>query len=235
MLVYKTPSVISLLVHVGHAMIFCYDRSGHFHKNESSSSWQPCELEAGTSAGICCGASDFCLDNGLCLSDGGENAFSVQGCTDPLWPAPCVDVCGVDNEQAGMSETYIWPCGNPSNAWCCGLNASCCNSASSSTFHHISPFSEVYRPGQRNVTPKTAAVSSNDGADDRWTMIELAIALPVTLMVLLVVAFGCWTRKAKRAKKDLDRERKNEEKLSASAGRGDRIAGCEVSNRRHSI
>ncbi|KAK0624880.1 hypothetical protein B0T17DRAFT_255182 [Bombardia bombarda] len=50
--------------------------------------WVPCDNTARVSS--CCSSKDYCMGNGMCLDAGANNYFSLQGCTDPSWPAPCV-------------------------------------------------------------------------------------------------------------------------------------------------
>ncbi|KAK5629548.1 hypothetical protein RRF57_005263 [Xylaria bambusicola] len=64
----------------------CYDTGGSIHDN-----FVPCNAAAEVS--VCCGRNDYCLDNGLCLDAGGDNIFTVQGCTSQTWEAPCKQYC----------------------------------------------------------------------------------------------------------------------------------------------
>lgn len=63
----------------------------------------PCDPAASVST--CCNPGDLCLSNGLCLNAVANNRYTVQGCTDPNWPAPgCVRYCG----KAGMSSSPVF-------------------------------------------------------------------------------------------------------------------------------
>ncbi|OIW32598.1 hypothetical protein CONLIGDRAFT_630271 [Coniochaeta ligniaria NRRL 30616] len=71
----------------------CYTPSGN-----ASTTLIPCN--PGDPVSHCCSESDFCLSNGLCLNAGGNNGYSVQGCTDKNWGAPCDMRCAVS--KVGM-------------------------------------------------------------------------------------------------------------------------------------
>ncbi len=68
----------------------CYRLDGlpHSKIRTDDGDWVPCDNTARISH--CCSSKDYCLENGLCLNAGANNYFSIQGCTDPSWPSPCV-------------------------------------------------------------------------------------------------------------------------------------------------
>jgi hypothetical protein len=68
----------------------CYKVNGQADPNGSL---VPCNPNAAVS--MCCSSSDYCLSNGLCLNSGGNNGFSIQGCTDQNWGALCQMRCPV--------------------------------------------------------------------------------------------------------------------------------------------
>ncbi len=84
----------------------CYDTAGNKHDT-----FLPCNASANVS--VCCGASDYCLDNGLCLDAGGDNIFTVQGCTSAQWEAPCKQYCPGLPRELKTDGQYIIPPGVP--------------------------------------------------------------------------------------------------------------------------
>ncbi|RWA10335.1 hypothetical protein EKO27_g4786 [Xylaria grammica] len=79
-------SLIFLALAITQSNAACYDASG-IERN----GFFPCNTSAEVS--ICCGGTDYCLDNGLCLDASGDNIFTVQACTSATWDAPCKQYC----------------------------------------------------------------------------------------------------------------------------------------------
>ena len=77
--------VLPVFAAAAYAVATCYKPDG------SVSKFFPCNLDAAISP--CCNDVDFCMSNGLCLNGGSDNAFTLQGCTDPSWRAPCAKIC----------------------------------------------------------------------------------------------------------------------------------------------
>lgn len=75
----------------GAAAATCYRLDGTpFAKiRPDDGDWVPCDPSA-AGASSCCSVKDYCLGNGLCLDAGANNYFSIQGCTNAGWGAPCV-------------------------------------------------------------------------------------------------------------------------------------------------
>lgn len=102
--------------------IFCFVGSSHLavatcYRADGVTTVEdiPCDTSTGTSA--CCGADDYCLENGLCLNSG----MLVRGsCTDPKWGAPCNKICP-DNDP--NSFLRLQTCGGQ---WSC-TNGDCSN------------------------------------------------------------------------------------------------------------
>ena len=68
----------------------CYRANGI--KQNNPWGWTACNPDLAVSP--CCGGGDYCLDNGLCLNAGNtNNLYTIQGCTDPSWAAPCQRYC----------------------------------------------------------------------------------------------------------------------------------------------
>jgi hypothetical protein len=54
----------------------CYNWEG-----EELGWYSACDPDADVS--LCCGSSDYCMTNGLCMNAGGNQMIAQQGCTDP--------------------------------------------------------------------------------------------------------------------------------------------------------
>ncbi len=84
-----TKSALAIIVApvVSAAAVACYNTFG----NMLGDGFLPCN--ASLSVTHCCGGTDYCLSNGLCLDAGGNNVMTQQGCTNALWPSPCHKYC----------------------------------------------------------------------------------------------------------------------------------------------
>jgi hypothetical protein len=69
----------------------CYDTDGSIHAEIPSFNQTACDPSAAVSS--CCDVEDYCLSNGLCFGQGGDNLLSFQGCTDSKWASPCFNPC----------------------------------------------------------------------------------------------------------------------------------------------
>lgn len=61
----------------------CYRQDGSPFSIEMGEYMIPCSPNK--TATHCCSPADYCTNNGLCLDAGGDNMFSLQGCTDKTW------------------------------------------------------------------------------------------------------------------------------------------------------
>jgi len=77
--------VLPGLVAAAQAVATCYKADG------TPSKFFPCNPDAAISP--CCNDVDFCMSNGMCLNGGDDNGFTLQGCTDQNWRAPCTRFC----------------------------------------------------------------------------------------------------------------------------------------------
>ncbi len=189
------------------ALANCYN-----YRGELVNGWSPCNQDATVST--CCGSVDFCLSNGLCLDTAGDNFYTVQGCTDPSWGAPCSKLCADDDFSGNYS--LLWICAQHNNQYCCGADNTCCDStASSAQFITLPTFTVVARPpGTTSTTPASATsttpisspTSSPTGSqtpspahDNDALKIGLAVGLSLGLSILgLAIFAGLFFRK-KRA------------------------------------
>ncbi|KAK3341883.1 hypothetical protein B0T25DRAFT_355425 [Lasiosphaeria hispida] len=174
--------------------------------------WVPCNSDARISH--CCSSKDYCLPNGLCLDAGANNYFSIQGCTDPSWPAPCVKS---PQCQANIRDEYsfIFPCRQATNAsfyHCCGETAECCGTTKTEDFLSFEGVTEIYRPSvlpaSATPTPTPSESPSPDGTSSSSTKI-LAIGLGVggalaLAIIAALIFFGCrlHQHQTKRNEKD---------------------------------
>ena len=66
----------------------------YFPDGSVSSHDTPCRAPSSGQASSCCAYSDVCLDNNLCLAQGGGEAFSRGSCTDREWQSgDCPQFC----------------------------------------------------------------------------------------------------------------------------------------------
>ena len=79
----------------------CYNSWGGEEPNQ-----QPCfAAGADTSATTwCCGKTDYCLSNGLCLRPGASNLMTQQGCTDKNWGGACKKFCSATSRGFSLNH-----------------------------------------------------------------------------------------------------------------------------------
>ncbi|KAJ2906401.1 hypothetical protein MKZ38_001761 [Zalerion maritima] len=97
----------------------------------------------------CCSPSDYCLENGLCLDAAGDNLYSVQGCSDKTWSAPChgglEEWMTPKDQEKGMGYVFIGPCDH-GISYCPGA-PECCEDEDIPKIL-VPLFHEVYKPGE---------------------------------------------------------------------------------------
>ncbi|KXJ90042.1 hypothetical protein Micbo1qcDRAFT_176604 [Microdochium bolleyi] len=179
-------------------MAKCFDITGKANAN-----FKPCLSLNGASP--CCGQTDLCMDNGLCLNAGGNQAYTIQGCTDTNWNAPCRPICkqGDLNDTMGMYYVqYCWdtdPGSESKTQWCCGKD--CCKNALVNKVK-LDVAKQLYHPGEASIaafitatTTLTAAAAPATGNafapggsvsqdEHRQMMIKLSAGLGVPLGIL---------------------------------------------------
>ncbi|KAI1502578.1 hypothetical protein F5X99DRAFT_152891 [Biscogniauxia marginata] len=200
--------VVSMLARIVSAASVCYDTSGNVKDN-----FVPCDTSADVS--VCCTANDYCLDNGLCLDAGGDNQFTVQGCTNSDWSSPCVQYC------PDMGTTTNWYqvltlCSTRdrvSGRYCCGENATCCETTSSVSIT-LPIFTNVFKPGsassQATTTGSTSSLSDSTATgtgavaaigsqnpnpsenSDKSLAIGLGVGIPLGLVLVGAIGFLGW-------------------------------------------
>ncbi|KAK8080810.1 hypothetical protein PG997_008628 [Apiospora hydei] len=177
---------LPLLVSAADDSKICYNRDGNF--GPDGNNWKPCDPGADSSP--CCGAKDYCMDNGLCLNADGNQFLTVQGCTSAKWDK-CADICkdqrgkaGEPYEGDGVLLTFcpqgpegyakVWMCDMQVNAgmvkYCCG-DYGCCNQTKNVGSIRIAK--AVYRPPQAasasvstsSTSASASASASSNGAD----------------------------------------------------------------------
>ncbi|KAF2964529.1 hypothetical protein GQX73_g9038 [Xylaria multiplex] len=163
--------LILLLSVICRSKAACYDTSG-----TERDGFFPCNTSAGVS--VCCGGTDYCLDNGLCLDAFGDNIFTVQACTSATWDAPCKQYC------PGLPR--------------CGQNASCCSDSSSLITLPI--FNRVFKaPGVAGDTsaPESTPSQPNESRNQALK-IGLGVGLGIGLSLLaFALAFNAWELRKK--------------------------------------
>ena len=65
----------------------------------------PCRPQSSDQTSVCCGESDVCLGNSLCLIQTGYGAIARGSCTDPTWQSDdCPQYC-----QDGKFRVFMFP------------------------------------------------------------------------------------------------------------------------------
>jgi hypothetical protein len=176
----------------------CYAVNGKVMANYNVTA---CEPE--TAIRRCCSRADLCADNGLCLNAGGDNLWTIQGCTDWFWGAPFHKFCDASFTDNATDSQYVFVhlCGRGTPAtlgYCCGQrdDLSCCEDPSvifQLPIFHNAP----YHPGEQ---PSAAGGSRYDQSD----RINLGIGIRFGLATLLVGIWQVWeTHKARKRRKKL--------------------------------
>ncbi|KAJ1337368.1 hypothetical protein MN608_00220 [Microdochium nivale] len=186
----------------------CYDRGGTLRE-----SWVACRPDLPTAS--CCSSSDFCMDNGLCLNAGGNQAYTQQGCTDRKWGPGCKGYCPIGAPSDGLYYMeYCWRgFDKPANNWCCGVQ--CCGDGTGPASGIEIPLaSEIFRPGSRSAstqpapgsgsveptatsistsgpTSGTASTIAGAGSVDVRAIV-LGVGLGLGIPLLLVIAAAGW-------------------------------------------
>ncbi|KAK3904419.1 hypothetical protein C8A05DRAFT_31791 [Staphylotrichum tortipilum] len=165
----------------------CYNSWGGEEPNQ-----QPCfAAGADTSATTwCCGKTDYCLSNGLCLRPGSSNLMTQQGCTDKNWGGSCKQFCPATSQQPKTPEIPLIPCPASLDAatsdikFCCGPSAaSCCQNSTS----------WLTIPASTLLLPESSTTSSSSSSNTNYSLkiglgIGLGIGVPI-LLVLCAVAY----------------------------------------------
>jgi hypothetical protein len=122
-----------VLFDISIAQSICYNIAGRIIDNGETriAPRQPCDPSAKISH--CCSLGDICLSNGLCLDASGDHRFTVQGCTDPNWQAPCLTGFRGCLDFGDVRDNFVplWMCRSDDNSaagdFCCGgNNTQCC-------------------------------------------------------------------------------------------------------------
>ncbi|KAI0533728.1 hypothetical protein GGR58DRAFT_485534 [Xylaria digitata] len=186
-------SLLLLLSVIRWSKAACYDTSGI-----ERDGFFPCNTSAEVS--ICCGGTDYCLDNGLCLDAFGDNIFTVQACTSATWDAPCKQHCPglppTDNYYQDL--TLCKSTDKVSGSYCCGQNASCCSD--SSALITLPIFNRVFKaPGVAGDTsaPESTPSQPNESRNQALK-IGLGVGLGIGLSLLaFALAFNAWELRKK--------------------------------------
>ncbi|PVH97435.1 hypothetical protein DM02DRAFT_674138 [Periconia macrospinosa] len=211
---------------------YCYSRNGTTLLDPA---FQPCSN--GTAHSACCMtnhsgaghvgiANDICMENGLCQNfrgfDGtneGQQAWSIQGCTDQLWNSPyCLaNVCDTTEYPGDQhGNVGVWNCG--AQKWCCG-EKSCCNNKNkifelaatvgpTSSVPSATSFSSASTSSSASTIstpPPAASPSSEQSAPAGGLSVgaKAGIGIGVSVVVILAVTVALLLfrlRKAKRQK-----------------------------------
>ncbi|KAK3936420.1 hypothetical protein QBC46DRAFT_357496 [Diplogelasinospora grovesii] len=173
--------------------------------------WIPCDTNSRVSS--CCSSKDYCMGNGLCLDAGANNYFSIQGCTDPSWPSPCISS---PQCVSNIRTVLRLPPSHPPFDLTLTCIADCCtNSSNFLAFQGVTSISRptLLPPGASsnpsNLSPTTvtvtvtatpgtgqSVVASPAPADDKTLGIGLGVGLAMGLALIgAIIFFGCQVRR----------------------------------------
>ncbi|PYI02536.1 hypothetical protein BO78DRAFT_324990 [Aspergillus sclerotiicarbonarius CBS 121057] len=174
----------------------------------------PCSSETYSA---CCGTSDICLSNNLCM-DTGEQPYVLSrgGCTDPNWESDnCPSVCRACfpiriplfdvNESGGSSIINL--------LYVDGVSTYCCGTPISNGSDVICPYGNSFEvatgemlvgyAGLANLTTKgndTASSTncSSGSSSSRDTAIGVGVGVPLGVIASAAIVWGAWERKQRR-------------------------------------
>jgi hypothetical protein len=78
----------TIFIPIVYAAATCYYTDGSAENSDDQLACDPT-----TAVSACCGQTDYCLSNGLCLDAGANNLLVVQGYIDLKWGSLCHAYC----------------------------------------------------------------------------------------------------------------------------------------------
>ncbi|KAM7210031.1 hypothetical protein V8F06_014588, partial [Rhypophila decipiens] len=181
----------------------CYNLQGD---EISNTDFIPCDADKPITH--CCSSHDLCVENGLCLDNGGDGRITVQGCTDPNWGPPCHAELQDNCQGNKIDRNYVdlWMCRSLTNfgnvELCCGSDdAGCCQSAlaGEQKLFKMEKWGQFWTPGQ---SPTSAVIGGASPGQEGHSSIEpLPIALAAVFGVLLLAVGGFQLRYVARESK----------------------------------
>ena len=111
----KTPtSSLVLIMYISVFISMCFlviaitvDAQQCYFPDGSKSNDTLCRPQSSDQASACCGDTNVCLDNGLCLAQIGYAAITRGSCTDPTWQSDgCAQYCQ-DGEFQALPEYRV--------------------------------------------------------------------------------------------------------------------------------
>ncbi|KAF2229650.1 hypothetical protein EV356DRAFT_580635 [Viridothelium virens] len=151
----------------------------------------------------CCGVQDYCLSNGLCLSN---NSVAVGGCTDQNWDHPaCFQHC-----REATSWSRLSPVHNEGNAFCCTayetVNDSLCTNIYDGssrppfinptigyvTHHHASEPTSSQKPLYRR---QQSSCTENNSSPPDPVIVGVSIGIPLSAALFIIITVCVIQRK----------------------------------------
>jgi hypothetical protein len=143
------------------------------------------------------------LGNGLCLDLASNNAFSIQGCTDPSWPNPCANQFRQFLNAKKGGYVYVFACRRSFRTpYCLGVDASCCSDKSNFIFlpriknPHLQDVQKTSNTGSELEVPleeKQADSTGVEGDNEQLVLGRLTVAAAIVLPLLgIIVALCAW-------------------------------------------
>ncbi len=183
--------------------------------------YTPCDASAAVS--FCCFNDDYCLGNGLCLDNGSNGRFTLQGCTDPDWPPPCHGMFRAEGCQSSITPDYVpvWMCSsvNGRMEFCCHPeNASCCTTANGTRpdagVRGLGTYGQVWLPqdgppGDHNGSGSSGGGGGGGGDDGGFDLGDkLGLGFAVLFGTLGLTVAVLQLRYVKRERKESTRSRR---------------------------
>ncbi|RAL05132.1 uncharacterized protein BO80DRAFT_452054 [Aspergillus ibericus CBS 121593] len=185
----------------------------------------PCSSETYSA---CCGTSDICLSNNLCMDTGEQPYVLSRACTDPNWESEnCPSVCQDVNTSGGSSIINL--------LYVDGVSTYCCGTPISNGSKVICPYGNSFQvatgemlvgyAGLANLTTKgndtasstncsssstsvssssstadslTSSSSGSSGSSSRDTAIGVGVGVPLGVIASAAIVWGAWERKQRR-------------------------------------
>ncbi|ENI06900.1 hypothetical protein COCC4DRAFT_31471 [Bipolaris maydis ATCC 48331] len=225
--------LLLVISQIASAAGYCYSRNGTtllnaaFQPCNNTTKYSACCMTNHSGAGDVGIADDVCMENGLCQNyaafDGnneGEQVWSRQGCTDPLWNSPyCLgDVCNKPEYADKWGNVGVHNCGG--KTWCCG-EKTCCNNKSSifeiaatvgstSTLSSAMPFSSLTPASSTTtssaLTPTSSSAFKGDISSGGLSTGEKAgIGVGIAIFGIMVTAIAWLITRSTKSIRGKDR------------------------------
>ncbi|KAF6230559.1 hypothetical protein HO173_011096 [Letharia columbiana] len=148
----------------------------------------PCHSPSiGDGASACCGSTDICLNNSLCLAQSGAELVTRGSCTDQTWQSPeCPQYCSDENPSGGA---LIFLAGYLQDKFkfCCSQVILSNNTCNTTTKGSTAPFEIEAGLVILNRTSGSTSLNTTDAATVTVTATATATATPMATVTALTL------------------------------------------------